>query len=136
MGMERITARQIRALWGCAGRLHLAEEELRGWIYARTGKRSIRELTLGEASALLDELLGKRAKAASETPLGDRMTPAQSRWISALEKGIGWDERRTLGLARRMYHIDRLEALDRSQASGLIEALKSIGKRSASAKAA
>ena len=122
--MDKITVKQIRAIWGCAGRLKISGEDLRDWVYARTGKKSIRELTPPEASKLIDELIRK-----SEFASGNRMTPAQARWISFLEKKIGWDPTRLLGLARKMYRVENLEELNRKEASGLIEALKAMGTR-------
>lgn len=126
--MSKITSKQIRALWGYAAFLKVAEEDLRGWIFSRTGKSSIRTLTLIEASRLIDEIAWKWEKGVPP-PGGDRITAAQIWWIASLGRKIGWDERRAIGLARRMYQVENIHDLDRKRASGLIEALKAIGRR-------
>ncbi|MFQ5950018.1 MAG: phage protein GemA/Gp16 family protein [Nitrospiria bacterium] len=133
--MERVTSKQIKALWGYSGRLHLSEEDLRGWIYARTGKRSIRALTKREASRLIGEMAGE-AYPVGARPHPNRITAAQAGWMKALGRGVGWNERRILGLARKMYHIERLDDLGRKEASGVIEALKGISRRNPKARVA
>lgn len=126
--MDKVTPKQIKALWAKAGRARIPERELRGWAYSRTGKRSIRALSKREASRLIGELHDVEAGQVGLLS-SDRMTAAQAGWIGALGGMIGWDERQLVGLARKMYHGKGMRALSRREASGLIEALKAIGER-------
>ncbi|HIE64904.1 MAG: phage protein GemA/Gp16 family protein [Nitrospira sp.] len=126
--MDRITSKQIKALWGFSGRACIPERELRGWVTRRTGKRSIRALTKAEASRLIGELIDVETgqpKRLSE----DRMTEAQATWIRVLGEMIGWDGHRLSGLCKKMYRGKGMRSLNRKEASGLIEALKAIGER-------
>lgn len=127
----KITPKQIRALWGFASRLTLPEEELREWIFRRTGKNSLRALTRPQASRLIEEISRKGERRAGLSPLHHEMTPGQAGILALLEREIGWDDRRLLGLARKMYHVERLQALRPEEAAGLIEALKAIRRRNA-----
>ena len=131
----KITPGQRRALWGYARWLRISEEDLRDWALDRVGRRSIRALTSAEASRLIDELMWKWREGVHFW-VKDRITSAQANQIALLEKEIGWDDRRALGLARRMYGVDDLSELSRGAASGLIEALKAIGHRRVERKAA
>ncbi|MFQ5580009.1 MAG: phage protein GemA/Gp16 family protein [Nitrospiria bacterium] len=133
--MGKVTPKQIRALWTLSGRVRIPEHEVRGWVAARVGKRSIRALSKREASLLISELLEVMA---GRAPLysAHRMTSAQEMWIGALGEMIGWSESRISGLAKKMYSEKGMRTLSRREASGLIEALKSISERRLSAKVA
>ncbi len=135
MTADKITPKQIKALWAKASQAHLSETVLRGWVCARTGKRSIRSLTKEEAFRLIGELLDVEVGLIDRFS-ADRMTAAQARWIGILRGMIGWDERRLFGLAGKMYHVKKMRNLSRGEASGLIEALKAIGKRTRKVRAA
>jgi len=132
---DKITPRQIKALWGGAARVHVPEGVLRDWVTTRTAKRSIRALTKVEASRLIGELLDVEAGLA-EGLSTNRMTAAQVAWIRVHAEMMGWDERRVFGLSGKMYHGKGIRVLSRKEASGLIEALKAIGERTPKAKAA
>ncbi len=126
---RKITPKQIRALWGYASRLVIPEEDLREWVFRRTGKSSLRALSRPQASRLIEEIARKWEE--KGTPSRHRMTPGQGRILSLLERDIGWDDRRLLGLAKKMYHVERLQTLQAEEAAGLIEALKAIRRRRA-----
>lgn len=129
--MTAITARQIRALWGYANRLMIPEEDLREWVFSRTGKRSLRTLSRMQAFRLIEEIARKSETSGPPSASSRLMTPGQARIVTALEGDIGWDDRRLLGLARKMYHVEQLQALQPREAAGLIEALKAIRRRKA-----
>lgn len=127
--MPAVTPRQIRALWGYASRWKIPEPDLREWVHRRTGKRSLRSLTRLQASRLIEEMERKSGTRDRILPARDRMTAGQARLLAALERGIGWDDLRLLGLAGKMYHVERLQGLRESEAAGLIEAIKAIYRR-------
>lgn len=127
--MTAITPKQIRALWGYASRLVIPEEDLREWVFRRTGKSSLRALSRPQASRLIEEIARKWEEKGA--PSQYRMTPGQARILSLLGRDIGWDDRRLLGLARKMYRVERLQTLQPEEAAGLIAALKAIRRRKA-----
>ena len=128
---KRITPKQIRALWGYATRLTITEEDLRRWIFSRTGRSSLRALTRPQASRLIEEMVEKWERGEAISHLHHPLTEGQARVLALLERDLGWDDRRLLGLARKMYHVERLQALRPEEAAGLIEALKAIRRRRA-----
>ncbi|HET6370186.1 MAG TPA: phage protein GemA/Gp16 family protein [Nitrospiria bacterium] len=142
--MDRITNRQLRAVWAIAHRAGLNEREVHAEVESLSGKSSIRLLTRREAAAVIDRLLGLKNQGSGVRGQGparepqylktiskERLSAAQLFFIEALGEQAGWETRRVLGLARRMYGVDGLQSLDRRQASGLIEALKTIKRRRA-----
>lgn len=58
------------------------------------------------------------------------MTLKQKLFIKALARDLGWDPAHLRNFIRKYYQKDGLEALDRREASKLIESLKAIGERS------
>jgi hypothetical protein len=132
---SEITKRQIKAIWTLAHRSGLLEEDLRLRMEAAWGKKSIRSLTQREARELIERLLihisvGKDARPAM-TGSRDAPSASQMAFIEGLAGRLEWDSWRLNRLARRMYGVRSLEDLKTRQASGLIEALKAIQKRSA-----
>lgn len=134
--MRKITSRQIRALWGYAALLKVPEEKLREWISAETGKGSLRELSLLEASRLIGDMEWEMKLKVGSLLSRNRMTGSQFRKIVRMGAEIGWNEERVSGVARKMYRVVRLQDLDQKKASGLIEALKAIQERNLMKKAA
>jgi hypothetical protein len=59
------------------------------------------------------------------------MTLKQKLFIKALARDLGWDPEHLRNFIRKYYQRDGLEALDRKEASKLIESLKAIGDRDA-----
>lgn len=57
------------------------------------------------------------------------MTLKQKLFIKALARDLGWDPAHLRNFIRKYYQKDGLEALDRKEASKLIESLKAIGDR-------
>ncbi len=128
--MATMTLKQLRALWGLAARSNITADDLRRWSFQRTGKNSLRALTRPEASRLIGEMVQKWEETTPPRPR-NRMTPGQGRILTVLEKEIGWNDRRLLALAKKMYHVQRIQGLQLQEASGLIEALKAIRRRRA-----
>lgn len=58
------------------------------------------------------------------------MTLKQKLFIKALARDLGWDPAHLRNFIRKYYQKDGLEALDRKEASKLIESLKAIVERS------
>lgn len=127
--MRKVTSKQVRAIWGYAALLKVSEERLREWIYAETGKGSLRELSLLEASRIIGDMEWETKLEVGGLLLRGRMTGAQFRKIVRMGAEIGWNQERILGLAGKMYRVERLQDLDQKKASGLIEALKAIQNR-------
>ena len=61
---------------------------------------------------------------------GNPVTEEQRKKLYILSRRLGWkDNRRINGMAKRMFKVDRIEWLDYTQCSKLIEALKAMLKR-------
>ncbi len=122
-------------IWALSHQRGLAEAALRQWIEAVSGQTSLRRLTAGQASQLIEGLQGRTKDAtafrASVAERAGRMTVAQQRFIEQLAGEMGWSVRQVMGLAQHMYGRSPGESLTRFQASGLIEALKAMGRRAA-----
>ncbi|HXZ24621.1 MAG TPA: phage protein GemA/Gp16 family protein, partial [Nitrospiria bacterium] len=102
---------------------------------AVSGQTSLRRLTRGQASRLIEGLQGTVPDAesfrAGLVNREGRLSAAQQRLIDRLAGELGWRARQVTGLARRMYGRVASKSLTRSQASGLIEALKAMEQRRA-----
>lgn len=121
----------IKTLWGLAKspELRLTDEELHLIVAAHTGKDSIRALNKKELEMLI-RLLGNMKQSAKGNRAGNPSTQEQRKKIYVLARKIGWDNpARVDGLCRRMFRVDRVEWLNGSQCSQLIEALKDMGER-------
>ena len=127
--------KEIRAIWGIAGRLGINATELHQRVENLTGKKSIRLLTRDEAQIIIHALLTSAASiptpvaGISESDIGG--TDAQKAFIAGLGCRLGWDLNQIESLAKKMYGIRRLKEITNRQASGLIEALKAIRSRKA-----
>lgn len=121
-------------IWALSHQRGLTATALRKWIEAVSGQTSLRRLTPGQASQLIEGLqdtskdvgvfrsnLAKRA---------NRMTVAQQWLIKLLAGELGWSARQVGVLVQYMYGRPG-KALTRVQASGVIEALKAIERRTA-----
>jgi|GEM_PF-1843179 len=129
--IEGISTRQLRAIWALARCAHLNEGELHAKVSALSGKGSIRALTRRQAGRIIERLQREVGSASTAERRGET-TRFQVSLIEILGKAMGWETDRVLGLAHKMYGVDRLEGLTVIQASGLIEALKAIrGRRAA-----
>jgi hypothetical protein len=133
--MKKATTRQMRMVWALSHQRGVTEAALRKWIEAVSGQTSLRRLTAGQASQLIEGLQDKSKDVtvfgASLAERADRVTAAQLQIITRLAGELGWSARQVTGLARHMYRLSPGESLTRFQASGLIEALKAMERRAA-----
>jgi hypothetical protein len=129
-----ITKRQIWAIWALAHRAGLKEEDLRSLIDGTWSKRSLRSLTRQEAGRMIEHLLTTNGTVEVIPTQGAEIrgspSMAQMAFMEKLIRELEWDRLRLYRLARRMYGVRHLEDLNSRKASGLIEALKAIRKRS------
>lgn len=122
----------IKMLWGIAKskELSMSDDDLHEFVYAQTGKSSIKKLTRRELSLVVTALGNLKDMAGGKKKPGNTVTEKQRRMIYALAKELGWkDNRRVNGMAKRMFKVDRIEWLDYTQCSKLIEALKAMAER-------
>jgi hypothetical protein len=133
--MERITKKQLKAIWALTHRTGLNEKDIHVRTKSFFGKKSIRSLTKHEASRMIEHLLHKwDAKEIIPEMIVDQTggaTRAQIALIEMLTAQMGWSQQQLLGLARKMYGVKEFGDLNVSQSSGLIEALKAIKLRRA-----
>lgn len=135
--MATNTQPSIKKLWGIAKspELRLTDEELHMVVAAHTGKDSIKELNKRELQTMIRVLVRMKSSASKseqEQPRtgGNPATENQRKKIYRLARELGWEKpERVNGLCRKMFEVERVEWLDYSQCSKLIEALKSMVKR-------
>ena len=127
-----ITPMQRSKIFAEAKELGIDNELLHELVYAETGCRSLRMLTMVQAARVIDRLEGKT------TPKG-MATPKQKRFIESLLKQIGWtgddgvpDMARLEGFLRARFNVDSYKWLTIKKASEVIEALKDMKARSKS----
>jgi hypothetical protein len=129
-----ISIQQLKAIWALAHRAGFKNEELYALVESLSGKKSIRLLDRQEAGEVIEDLLLKTEGVALQSPRGTgkegTMTRAQMALMGILGRRIGWNLWQISRLARRMYRVENLADLKVRQASGLIEALKAIKRRS------
>lgn len=123
----------LRTIWGIAKspELCLTNEEVHLVVYANTGKESMRDLTQREINHVVMYLSQMKSSASGEAKnsKGNSNTISQREKISKLQEALGWNEARVNGMCKRMFRIDKLEWLNPSQCSKLIEALKGMLQR-------
>lgn len=129
--MAGITPAQKRKIWLLARENGMDEELLHLYVSQLTGKDSIRKLTIMEAVTVIDALEGK-----SGNQPADHMTKKQEHYLVSLAKELGMtdeagklDEKRLDGFCRSRYNVMRYSWLTKSQASKVIEGLKSMLER-------
>jgi AraC-like DNA-binding protein len=134
-GTTRQTRQQIKMIWALSHQRGLTAAALREWIEAVSGQASLRGLTSGQASQLIDGLLDQSKDVdAFRSNLARRvnhMTVAQQWLIKLLAGELGLSAHQVTGLVQHMYGRSPSEPLTRVQASGVIEALKAIRRRTA-----
>jgi AraC-like DNA-binding protein len=131
----RQTRQQIKMIWALSHQRGLTAAALREWIEAVNGQTSLRRLTSGQASQLIDGLLDRsKDVGAFRSNLATRinhMTVAQQWLIKLLAGELGLSAPQVTGLVQHMYGRSPSESLTRVQASGVIEALKAMRRRTA-----
>jgi len=133
----RITRPQIAKIWASARELEMD----RDLLYALVPRGSIRGLTRQEASQLIEHLINlgagpckvsERTEARRAENARTRATQHQRNFIYFLLGKLGWLENpeRARGFLRKYFHVESVEEIaDRKKASGVIEALKAIYRR-------
>lgn len=127
----------IRTIWGLAKspELLLSDEDLYSIIYRETGKDSMRKLNqkeINKVCSTLSEMKDsvKGSKERTDTG-GNKLTKEQRRKIYMLTEELGWNNNnaRINGFVKKMFKVERLEWLNKSQCSKLIEMLKDMVDR-------
>lgn len=131
----RQTRKQIKMIWALSHQRGLTAAALREWIEAVSGQTSLRRLTSGQASQLIVGLQDRsKDVGAFRSNLATRvnhMTVAQQWLIKLLAGELGLSAHQVTGLVQHMYGRSQNESLTRVQASGVIEALKAMKRRTA-----
>ncbi len=115
----------------------MTDEDLHALVYRETGKESIKALTQGQISEVARVLQNMKDSAARSSRAkrtdegGNPETAALRRKIFVLMKELGWSPAQVDGLAKRMFHVERQEWLDKRQCMKLAEALKAMAERKA-----
>ncbi|MBQ7232793.1 MAG: regulatory protein GemA [Bacillales bacterium] len=119
----------IKTIWGLAKspELRLDKDSLYALVYRETKKDSMKKLTNAEIEKVCKAL----SKMKDYQKPGNQGTMKQRQMIHYLCKELGWntDEKRLNGFIKKMFNVERLEWLDISQCSKLIEAMKSMAER-------
>jgi hypothetical protein len=130
----QVSMRQLKAVWALAHRAGFEKEDLYALVESLSGKKSIRFLNRQEARRVIEDLLlkaeGGEFQSVEAAGQKGTVTRAQMALIGILGRQIGWNLRQLSRLTRRMYGVGNLVDLKVRQASGLIEALKAIRRRS------
>lgn len=136
--MSGVTPAQMRKIYMCAKERGLDDDLLHCHAAALTGKKSLKDLTIHEAVAVIDSLAGKGA-----LPAQERATPKQMYFIRGLMKEMGWvdengepDMNRLDGMCRQCAKINSHKWLTKAGASSIIDALKNMRRHSTREQAA
>lgn len=127
----------IRKIWGIAKskELRMSDDELHAFVSAHTGKDSLKELNKHDCSLIVGLLLDlkdrtARGEAGKRRIRGNTGTVNQRKKVFYLSRLLGWEgNRKVNAMCQKMFSIDRVEWLDYTQCSALIEALKSMASR-------
>lgn len=129
--MKNITPAQIRKIWILAREKAMDDELLHMYVSQITHKDSLRNLTIAEAAKVIDALEGKPRQEEA-----DHMSERQKNYLVSLAKQFGMtdesgglDMHRLDGFCRSRYNVMHYTWLTRSQASKVIEGLKSMMER-------
>jgi len=126
--MSNITNNQKTAIWTIVRKNGIDEEMFRDWLDRNYGKRSTRKLSEAQAAGVIEAL---------KVFVGDHYKPHTHTWgitdrqfwkARALAMKLGWDDPKRLdGLVKKMFYgKDRLELLNKTEATKLIVALEKM----------
>lgn len=126
--MKPITDKQMRMVHILVKELGWTKEEYRDFLRAFSGVESVKDLTIGQASALIAEL---KAIHTDVTPLA---TPGQVKRILEHWKNIDFDRMECGDMhlhtyLRRKFGVTSVYELTKRQASGCIAAINNMEKR-------
>lgn len=127
---SKATQAQLRKIYVLAKEAGMDHDLLHLYVNRMAKKESLSELTITEAGAVIDGILGKaRGK-------GEHVTRRQEWKIKDLAKKMGWkdekgeaDEKRLNGFLRERAGVNHYKWLSKKEASGVIEAFKDMLKR-------
>ncbi|MBN8222969.1 MAG: DUF1018 domain-containing protein [Spirochaetes bacterium] len=125
------TNRQLRSIYGLARKIGLDSEGLHDIVFGITKRKSLADLTRGEATLVVKTLLKHANPNALRKERGNiiyLVTRDQIEKISALASRMGWGEDQINKLSQRQYKKS-FRHLRVNQAQGLIEGMKSILER-------
>ena len=133
-GMALITKKQIQVMWVLAKQLGMTDEHLHDLVRERTGKDSIKALTVSEAADIIDSIVRAGAKVkAKRRPrrwlppnVVELATPDQMRFIDYLANQLEWQGTpgRMKGYFRHTIKKDTVRT--KQDAIKAIQGLKSI----------
>jgi len=127
--MGDITKNQKTIIWTIVRKNEIEERIFRDWLKKNYGTRSTRELSEGQAGSVIEGL---------KAFVGDIYRPRIRTWgisdkqfwkARALAEELGWKNPKRLdGLVKKMFYgKDRLELLNKAEATKLILALEKMG---------
>lgn len=129
----------IRTLWAIAksAELRMTDEDLYAVIYRETQKESMKKLTQDEINTCARVLQNMKDSVSGGTHTkrtdvgGNSRTVQLRRKIYKLTEELGWNDnpQRIQGFVKRMTGVDRLEWLNETQCTKVIEGLKKILER-------
>lgn len=129
--MRKITPGQMKKIHALAKELGMDDDLLHEYVYMLAEKDSIKELSMFDATRVIDGMVGKKGYAQ-----GDRISYRQEQFIFALMKKMGWvdsegkpDRKRLNGFIKKQYGVEDYRWLTRGLAGKVIEAFKKLEDR-------
>ncbi len=129
--MKKITQGQMKKIHVLAKEIGMDDDLLHEYIFMLTEKESLKQLSLNDATRVIDGMMGKKGYAQ-----GDRISFRQENFIFILLKKMGWtdakgdpDIKRLNGFIKKQYGIEDYRWLTRGIASKIIEAFKELSER-------
>ena len=128
--MGNITKNQKTVIWTIVRKNNIDEEMFRDMLHRTYGTRSTKSLTEPQAASVINTL---------KSYIGDKYKPHTRTWgitdrqfwkARALAEELGWDKPQRLdGLVKKMFYgKDRLELLNKTEATKLIVALEKMAE--------
>lgn len=124
-----ISTAQTRMMFGLARKCGLDNEGLHSLVENISKVESIKQLTMYQAKGIIDYLMLLSGQQKPEIP--DRATEGQRALIRNLARGLGWGDgpKRMRDFLEARFGVADIAFLTQEKASGVIEALKAMGKR-------
>lgn len=129
MEARKASTAQIRMLYGTARRCSMDNDDLHALVKVVTGRESIRELTVQEATRAIDYLLYKNGLGKSNI-LG-RATENQRRYIVGLAREVGMldEPKHFRQFLEKRFGVADIAFLDEGKTQAVITALKAMKRR-------
>lgn len=124
----KATDKQKRCIRAIAhGALDMTDGDLHAMIYQMIGAERVRDLTLGQAKAIIDRLK-EMAGQENNTACPGKPTPRQLELIALLTRELGWDGERQRKFLEARFQVSHIRFLDDRRAWKVIEAMKAMVK--------